>query len=324
MQIKVGFLGVGAMGQHHLKTVHGFLEAKVVAVCDVDAELSRAMGTQYDARHYTNHHEMLDKEELDALYVVVPPFAHTDAELIAARKGIHLFVEKPVALTMEKAREVQAAVRKAGIITSVGYTLRYFEAPTRLQQFLRDETIAMIVITRWGGLPGTPWWRVMSRSGGQLVEQTTHQVDLVRYITGREITNVYADYATRVLGDEPGLDIPDVQSVAMRLDDGTPVSLTTSCNMREGGGDSSMNFLMKDYLLATTPTKIRTSPHANPELDGEFGEQMNIDRAFIEAIRHHDPSYIRCDYTEGLKSLAVTLAANESAATGRPVKVSLD
>ncbi|NPV08205.1 MAG: Gfo/Idh/MocA family oxidoreductase [Anaerolineae bacterium] len=321
--VKVGFIGLGGMGQHHLQSLRSIPEARVVAVCDINPELATSVGTEYRARSYTDHHELLDKEELDALYVVIPPFAHTDAELIAARKGIHLFVEKPVALSLDKAREIWQACRSAGIITSVGYTLRYFGYATRLRRFLADRTVAMIVINRWGGMADLPWWRQMNRSGGQLVEQTTHQVDMVRYVTGKEITSVYADYALRVMGDWEYVDIPDVYSVAMRLEDGTPVSLTTSCQMHKGGGDSSMHFLLDGSRIELRGARLRTLPEENPDLDGEHGQEVNVDRAFVDAILQKDPSLVRSPYDDAMKTLAVTLAANESARKGIPVRPSL-
>src|SRR5439155_16568344 len=120
-------------------------------------------------------------ESPDALYVCVPPFAHEDAELIAARKGIHLFVEKPVALDVDWGASVAAVIRETGILSSVGYSLRYLPATETARRYLAGKEIAMVASHRWGGLPETPWWRVMEQSGGQLVEMTTHQVDLMRY-----------------------------------------------------------------------------------------------------------------------------------------------
>jgi len=321
--VRIGFIGVGGMGQHHLKTVYEIPGAQVVAVCDVNAELAEAMGAQYKARAYTDHHEMLEKESLDALYVVIPPFAHTDAELIAAERGIHLFVEKPVALTIEKARQIRDAVRQAGIITSVGYTLRYFEAATRLRNYLRDKTVAMVVDSRWGGVPGTPWWTKMSRSGGQLVEQTTHQVDLIRYMTGKEITTVYANYALRALSHWEEFDIPDVYSICMTLEDGTPYSLTSSCVMHKGGGKACLNFLLDGERIEVAGGKITTFPETNPDIDGPYGMELDIDAVFVEAVRVNDGSRIRSTYEDAVKTLAVTLAANESAQTGKPVPVPL-
>ena len=61
------------------------------------------------------------EKQLDAVFVCVPPDSHQDAEILAAQKGIHIYVEKPIALSMEKAYEVEDAVNKAGIITAVGF-----------------------------------------------------------------------------------------------------------------------------------------------------------------------------------------------------------
>ncbi|MHB0876311.1 MAG: Gfo/Idh/MocA family protein [Anaerolineae bacterium] len=322
-RVRVGFLGLGGMGQHHLKTVSQIPDAEIVAVCDVNTELAQKLASEHGVPHYRNHQDMLSAEQMDALYVVIPPFAHTDAELIAAGKGIHLFVEKPVALDMGKAREVSAAIRQAGVLSAVGYTLRYFAGPTVMRRYLADKTLAMIVATRWGGVPPSTWWGVMARSGGQLVEQTTHQVDLIRYMTGKEITHVYADYSLRLYQNQPGWDIPDVYSVAMRLDDGTPVSLTTSCTMHKGGGDSAVTFLLDGSLVRAEVGSIVSQPDANPDIDGKYGEEVNIDQMFIDAIRLKNPSLIRCDYDDAMRTLAATLAANESAVTGKPVEVQL-
>jgi predicted dehydrogenase len=323
-KLQVGFIGTGGMGQHHLKMVDAMPTADIVAVCDTNSELAQAMARQYKARAYSNHHEMLEKERLDALYVVVPPFAHSDAELIAASKGIHLFVEKPVALTLDKAREVRAAIERAGVISTSGYSLRYLESSQRLRRFLASQPTGMIVANRWGGVPGVPWWGVMSRSGGQLVEQTTHQVDLVRYLTGQEITSVYADYGSGTLKGRANFDIPDVYSIAMKLADGTPFSLTSSCLLHKDGGSNTVDFLFDGFRVQWEWSSLRSFPEPVAELDGKHQGDGDIDHAFIEAIRLHDQSILLTSYADAVKTLAVTLAANESAQTGKPVQVPLD
>jgi predicted dehydrogenase len=323
-KLQIGFIGTGGMGQHHLKMVKAMETTEIVAVCDTNRELAEAMAHQYRARAYFDHHDMLEKEHLDALYVVVPPFAHSDAELIAASKGIHLFVEKPVALTLTKAREVRDAIQRAGVISTSGYSLRYLGSSQRLRRFLAEQRAGMIVAARWGGIPGAPWWGVMSRSGGQLVEQTTHQVDLVRYLTGQEITSVYADYGSGCLRGHEDFDIPEVYSVAMKLADGTPFSLTSTCLLHKDGGANTMDFIFDGLRVQWDGETLRTFPEAIPELDGKHHDDGDIDRAFIEAILLHDQSILLSSYADAVRTLAVTLAANESALTGRPVQVPLD
>src|SRR5688572_29267740 len=98
--LKLGFIGLGHIAQKtHLPALAPLLEsgeAVLQAFCDVDENTARAAAQEHGvAAVYTDHHAMLEREPLDALYVLIPPTFHTDAELIAAERGIALFVEKP-------------------------------------------------------------------------------------------------------------------------------------------------------------------------------------------------------------------------------------
>jgi predicted dehydrogenase len=262
---------------------------------------------------------MIEAEGLDALYVCIPPGAHTDAEILAARKGIHLFVEKPVTLDPDLGLRILQEIRKAGVFSSVGYSLRYIPAARAMRDFLKDKTIAMVTSNRWGGVPETPWWRVMAQSGGQLVEQTTHQVDLMRYLAG-DVVEVHARYAQRAIGDLPNATIPDVQVVNFLFSSGAIGNLSTSCALTRGGGKSDLTVILRDMTIGygrevtVTPpgaASIRVPPDPIPD----------IDASFIQAIRSGNPSWIESSYEDGLKSAIVCLAANRSADTGRPVGI---
>ena len=317
--VKVGFIGAGDNAGGHMEQVNGIEGTKIVAVCDVVKERAVERAAEYEAKAYTDHRAMLDQVEVDALYVSVPPFAHTDAELIAAEKGVHLFVEKPVALTLEKALEINRAIERAGVLSCVGYQLRYLETVDRAKQFLQGRTVAMVTSNRWGGVPPTPWWKVMAESGGQLVEQTTHLVDMIRCLTG-EIVEVYANYALRTLHDVEGFDIPDVGALCFRFESGAVGSLTTSCALNEGGGVIDLNILVKDAVLKWGVESISADPGEYPELEAEAAPAPSIDAVFIEAVRTGDGSRIRSPYCDALRSLDVTLAANRSAREGKPVQ----
>ena len=118
--VRVAFIGAGGNASGHMKRVKELVEdTEIVAICDVDAERAKKATEEFGGTPYRDHHEMLDKEAMDALYISVPPFAHDDAEIIAAGKGIHLFVEKPVALSVEKGIEINEAIEKAGVISCV-------------------------------------------------------------------------------------------------------------------------------------------------------------------------------------------------------------
>ena len=319
MAITVGFVGAGGRAGSHMKVLQGMEGVEITAICDIAEETANRVAGEVGARAYTDHHEMLDKEDLTAMYVSVPTFAHTDAEVLAAQKGVHLFLEKPMAPTLEEALEILDAVKAADVVTSVGYQVRYLGYIQQARQFLGGQTVGMAVVSRWGGLPPTAWWRVMAQSGGQLVEQTTHQVDLLRYLLG-EVDEVHAYYAQRTLGGVQGLDIPDVYTLNLKFRNGAIGSLTSACSMRNGGGGSSMTFLLDDAKAEVGSGGVKVSPEGAADPGPVPDDLGDIDEIFIDAIRTGDRSGIQSDLEDGVRSLDVTLAANRSAESGRPEK----
>ncbi|MGC9317686.1 MAG: Gfo/Idh/MocA family protein [Armatimonadota bacterium] len=318
-EVRVGFVGAGGNARGHMNRLSEIEGVNILAICDVVEETAAEAAETHSARSYTDHHDMLDEVEIDALYVSVPPFAHTDAEIMAAQAGIHLFVEKPVVLDMDTGLEILEAIEEAGVLSCVGYQLRLMDTSQRLRAYLADRQVAMISSHRWGGLPGTPWWRVMEQSGGQLHEQTTHQLDLMRFCTGDEVVEVCARYDRLTMDDVEGITIPDSQGVLMTFASGTIATIVTSPMMTQGGGKSDINFLLRDQIIGWSTQQISVTGVQAPELEGEPEERPNIDQAFMQAIREDDRSLIPCSYEDGLRTCDVTLAANRSAESGRPV-----
>ena len=318
--VNVAFVGAGSNASGHMKRVSAVEGAQIVAICDIDEERAEAAAKAYGAKTYTDYSPMIERENLSALYVSVPPFAHYDAEILAAQKGVHLFVEKPVALTMEKGLEICEAVEKAGIITCVGYQVRYGNTVDRAKKFLEGRTIAMVASNRWGGMAPKPWWWRMDQSGGQIVEQTTHQFDMIRYLAG-EITEVYANYALRTLTHVEGLDIPDVGVVTLMFESGAIGYVSSSCALNKGGGGGNLDIILKDVVLKWSHNALSTAPPGEyEELQGEIPPAPSIDEVFIKAVQIGDGSQIRSPYQDALKSLDVTLAANQAAAERKPIK----
>ena len=317
--VRIGFVGTGGIANHHLEQLRKLKDAQVVALCDVVESRAQEAAAKFGGRVFSDHRQMLEAVAIDALYVCVPPFAHEDAEIIAARKGIHLFVEKPVALDLGLGLRINEEIRKAGVISSVGYTLRYYPEVQALRNFLMGKTIAMVTANRWGGVPlAPPWWRDMAQSGGQLVEQTTHQVDLMRYLAG-DIVEVYANYAQRAIGDVENATIPDVQVATFRFASGAVGCVTTSCALTKGGGYLDLTLVTRDMWIRYG-REIVVSPPQAASIPLPQGPLPDIDESFVRAAQTGDATLVKSPYEDGLKSAAVCLAANESAESGLPVR----
>ena len=158
----------------------------------------------------------------------------------------------------------------------------------------------------------------MAQSGGQIVEQTTHQVDMIRCLCG-EIVEVHANYALRNLNDVENLDVADVMATTLKFASGAVGCLTSSCALVEGGGKGELDIIADSSVLKWGAGSISAAPGEHPEFDADLPDAASIDQVFIEAVKTGDASNIRSDYLDGLKSADVTFAMNESAVSGKPV-----
>jgi myo-inositol 2-dehydrogenase/D-chiro-inositol 1-dehydrogenase len=318
MPVAVGFIGCGEIARVHMRSLARIAEAELTAFCDVEAERAEACSRNYGGTAYDDHRRMLDAEELDAVFVCIPPFAHRGQEVLAAKKGCALFLEAPVALTSARAEQIAEAVRKTGVICSVDYHWRYARTVQRMQKEARKQPIGMVLGWWMSGLRDTPWRRTAKRSGGQNIEQATHIFDLARCVAG-EVDRVFASYALRCLGGAPDLDVPDVGSVNVEFQNGVVGSIVSSCCLRQGyktglaliGRDSSME-VGPDELTIRTPDETRS-------LHERKDPRLEAVREFILAVRKRDASKVLCTIEDAAKTLAVTLAAAESARSGKPV-----
>jgi len=320
MGVRVGFVGVGGIARAHIVALAQMDDVELVAFCDVQEDRARAAAAEFKGTAYTAHQDMLEREGLHALYVCVPPGFHTDAEIIAARKGIHLFIEKPVAVTLRKAREIEAAIKEAGVISSVGYHWRYQDSTRLAREKLADRTIAMVLGYWMGGLPGVPWWRVMAQSGGQMVEQTTHIFDLARYLAG-EVRRVCAMAALRTMRDVPNLDVSDVGTVVLEFDNGAIGTISNTCCL-DFGYRVGLNVICRNLVVEIDGGARILEAGRVEEVRNKTDVRVLQNRVFIDAVKSGKRDAIESNYSDAVKTLAVTLAANESVETGKVVDIS--
>ncbi|MDF2668543.1 MAG: oxidoreductase [Paenibacillus sp.] len=316
--VNVAFVGAGGIAHTHFKVLADNEHARMVAVCDVVTENAQKAAQDYGMKAYSDVAQMLDSERIDALFLCVPPFAHGELEEMAAERGIHLMVEKPVGLSMEQVTRKAQAIRKGGIIATAGYCLRYHDVVDKAREYLSSREIGMVRAHHLCGFVQTPWWRVMEKSGGQLVEQATHMVDMTRYLCG-DVSAVYGLMNYRMLQDKPGADIPSLASVGLEFLSGAIGHIDTACIQPDWR--SGIEVLGHDYRL-TLSGKTLTLTERNLTTIHE-GQTKNVfkeqDDTFIEAVRTGNSERLRSTYTDALHTLEVSLAAYESADSGRKI-----
>jgi myo-inositol 2-dehydrogenase/D-chiro-inositol 1-dehydrogenase len=325
--VRVALVGAGGIGEYHLNQLKKMRDrdsdsVEVVGVADVVQARAADLAAKAGCRAYTSHIEMYERERPQAVLVGIPPFAHTDQETAAAERGIHVFVQKPPALTLEKAREVAAVIARTGIITAVGFQDRYLDVVQEARRTLEGEPVGLAMGYWIGGLPGSPWWRVRAQSGGQAVEQTIHIFDTARYLFG-EAESVHATVTSGLLRDVPNYDVDDASAMTVKFRNGVVCTIFSACFLRGAPGKAGLDVygqrVRVEYALRAS---VRISREGEVrELRHRNDNDLECVRTFVDAVRLGDPSAIRSPYADAVKSLELPLAGHRAAESGQRAPV---
>ncbi len=327
-RIRIGAIGTGGIAATHFRNLATIPGVELAAFCDVAKERAEAAAEKFNpsARVFSDHRALLDAGDLDAVYVTVPPFAHGEIEPAVIEAGLPMYVEKPVALSLETARKVQRAIEARNALVCVGYHWRYTPAVERVQELLSDATIGLVYGYYTTRPPqGKGWLVLKERSGGQMVEQTTHIIDMSRLVAG-DVTTVYARFANRVTGPNPEFTAADVGTATLQFTSGA-LGTISNCWLVPVNHLSGLQLWTDKGLVEFTQRSLTVRkdnetqdiplPPTPPGVSGHY----YADKAFVDAVRTGDRSLIRTPYDQAVKTLAVSLAATESAETGKPVSV---
>jgi len=317
--LRIGFVGTGWIANWHLEHLSKIKETKTVSLCDVNKERVEAASKKWKAKPYTDHKKMLEEQGLDVLYICTPPFAHGDVEISAAEKGIHLFIEKPIGLSLKKAKEIEVAITENKIITSVGYQRRYEDTVDRICSILKEKTPGLFMGYFMVGMPPVNWWRRKEGSGGQMIEQTTHIFDLARYFFGK-VEKLFAVEKKGLMEDVKNYNIEDASSVTLVFESGLVGTIYSACFL-SCGEKVGMSIYFKDRVIEYDGGIKIIKPNQEVKISSSVDAGLIEDQVFIEAVKTKDASRIRSTYSDALKTLALTLAADESMITGRVVEI---
>ena len=321
-KIRIAMIGTGGISRRHAEGLAKFEDVEFVGTADVDLGRAQAMAEQHGGKPFADAAKMLDAVKPDAAWVCMPPHAHGPAEMALIQRRIPFLVEKPQSNSLETARTILEAVQAADLLVAVGYMNRYRRSVERVRELLAANPPALIHCAWVGGIPGVPWWRVRDQSGGQLVEQTTHMVDLVRYLAG-DAASVYALGAKGFVTDVPGYTVEDASSAVVRMKSGAVTNIMSSCASRIRSGGVHLTLIARDLYVEFTgwnqDVVIKKSALEEERIQGELNVFEIEDRAFLDAVKSGDRSSVRCTYADGYETLRLCLAANESMDTGKVV-----
>lgn len=339
---KLCIIGCGGIGTYHLGHFLDYKDIELAGFCDLVIEKAEAFVKRAgQGKAYADYRVMYDEVKPDMVFICVPPYCHGEIEFETIARGIPMFIEKPVALNLDLAYKIRDAIEQAHLITAVGFQCRYADIVDNTRAFVESHEVPFVECVRMGGVPMVEWWRDKSRSGGQIVEQTIHNYDMVRYMMG-EPAEVFTLGARGFVKGIENYDTDDLSTTVVRFKNGALGSLSTGCYAETGEAfDSKIifsapNARLEHYILDKVRIFGAKAEDADNGLifkgDGTMaatGEGLVIkakndagvlcDRTFVDAVLTGDGSKIRSPYADAVRTLEFVLACNESMATGKAV-----
>jgi len=316
---RIGFIGAGGIAQRHLRVLADFSDVHIVAIVDPDQHRADAAAAPIRARVYADVDGMIAAEELDALFICVPPFAHGPAERSAIAAGLPFFVEKPVSLDLELAEAISNEVRAAGLVTAVGYHWRYLDTVDAARRAVADRP-AQLIVGHWlDGTPPPDWWGQMAGSGGQFVEQVTHVIDAARLLAGG-VCAVYAQGNHLARGQFPSLDVPTSGAATLTFENGAVATLSATCllnwNHRTG-----LHVFADGLAIELSDMEVMLDTgHGRHPRPAEGDPVWREDRDFIDAVQGK-PDHIRTTYSDALETHRIALAVAQSMQSGAVISL---
>ncbi len=314
---RIGFIGAGGIANRHFGVLEHFDDIEIAAICDVDEGRAAEAAARFGARAFTDPAAMLDAVAVDALYICVPPFAHGAPERAAIARNIPFFVEKPVALDIETAEAIAEAVAEAGLVTAVGYHWRYLDTVDEVRGILANNPARLLSGYWLDSTPPPVWWWHEDQSGGQMVEQTTHLLDLARYLVG-DVTRAYGLAGHTARAAFPGLDVPTVSTASLLFESGAVANFASTC-LLNWNHRVALHLFGDGLAIELTDRDLMVDVGRGRPVRGAEGDPVwREDRDFIDAVQGKE-NRIRCPYAEAVATHRLALAVVRSARTGEPV-----
>lgn len=319
--MRVALLGCGGIASRHVTAIKA-LGLDLVGCCGRDQARTDAFAAEHGGEAFVDLDRMIDTVAPDLLIVALPPFVRNGEIEHAASRGVHLLVEKPIALDMAAAERMVAATEEAGVVAATGFMYRFGDAVRRWRS-IDTGPVGLYAGAYHCNALHAPWWREQAKSGGQMLEQVIHQIDLVRHLIGEPDT-VTARRANLFHRDVPAYDIEDVSAILFGWDDGRIATINASNIATPGLWHKEWAIYAERMTGRFTSWNeavlMPTAQGAEAEIVAGASDPFAAQLAdVVGAIReHHAPAI---SLRDGAETLRLALAARQSADERREIRL---
>jgi len=327
--IKIGFFGTGWIASVHRRVLLARNDVEITAVCSrIIDRACKFMNNNTAVRYYTDFDEMIAKEPLDVLYICLPPHAHTGQFEKAAAKGIHIFMEKPIANSRKRAESMVKAARKNKITAFVGYMMRFGQVIDKLKYMSATDSLNKPVLFQaryFAHMYGDHknWWIDPDLGRGQVFEQIIHLYDLAYFLFGK-IDEVFA-FTNNCCHNYGSYKIEDVSTATLKFQNGALGSIIGTTSAIPDEWDTQFSIVYSNCTVHGKNADIGeiVNTAIKPVSREVFLDQKNLytreTSAFIDVItgKIKNPAPLE----DGLEGIKIVEAVLKSAKNHKPVKV---
>lgn len=333
MTLRIGLIGAGRMGTalaHHL--AYSIDDADFVSIADPSPEAREEMARRFGISETYSHHErLLQESDVDAVVIVTPTSTHVDVVCAAAAAGKHIFVEKPLALTVSGCDKAIAAAQNHGVKLQVGFMRRFDPAYVAAKEKIDAGVIGEPVMFKSTGRD--PWrtslkYARREASGGLILDMAIHDFDAARWLMGSDVQRVYGEGGCLVFPELADVGDIDNAVVNLKFANGAVGNVDVSRNAIYGydirseviGSEGSVMIGGLQQTAMLTLTKNSVAHDTVPGFMARFADAYAAElRAFVKAVLHDEDVLVTGK--DARAATAIGIAATKSFDEGRPVLV---
>jgi UDP-N-acetyl-2-amino-2-deoxyglucuronate dehydrogenase len=338
-KVRFGIVGCGGIAEIHAKAMMSLETVSLCACFDLDAQKSSSFSSRWGCVAFRHLDQMLESAQIDAVVVATPSGAHLEPSQAAANHGIHVLVEKPLEISVDRCDAMIKCCQRNGVLLGNVFPSRFRDSYVSLKSSIADGSMGEIALVN----ANVPWFRNFDYystalwrgtagldGGGCLMNQGIHYVDLLNWLFGLPRTVMLN--TSRVLHK---IDCEDTAALLIRFGGNTIGTLNMSTCVSPGFPrfldvwGSSQSAICTDHTLAARTCNVATASSTDPNFRSTHADPFAMDHRFharvisdfYQAIQDQRPPAITGQ--DGKNAVAVVQSAYQSATEGRPVSVSL-
>ena len=330
-KIRTLIIGLGRIGKIHLGNLQAIDEVEIVGICDPTDEakdFSNKAGFKFYQKDFT---DVAGEIQADAIVICSPTDTHANYVSIAAKKGIDVFCEKPLDLSLEKVKQVLKTVNESKIKLMLGFNRRFdSEFQSVKEKIVKGHIGHIHTIKITSRAPSPPPINYIKSSGGMFLDMTIHDFDMIRYLTNKKIVEVYAKGDALVNPEIAKAGDIDTAIINLTFEDGS-MAVIDNCRKAVYGYDQRVEvFGSKGMVQSKNKFDKYTIIYSENGVTSALPQHFFLERYadaykkeinhFIDCIRHKKTPDV--SGFDGLMSLVLGLCAKESLNCNKPVLVS--